>query len=131
MSIVYRSLGAGLLVAALVVALHLTGGSQATHAESALVINSTNFGCFVLDGNGHPVETTAGVVNVSTPSPRGVATFVCSADGVSNSTGRTQRFDAELGYSCYVTGVGLTYDWQAIVTTSGMSTLVCHIMPQH
>ena len=127
MSIIYRSLGAGLLVAALALAIHLTGGSQSTHAESALVVSSSGFPCVVLDGNKKPVVTSGGIVNVSTDSRTGVATFVCSTDGVSNETGRAQRFDS--GFLCWIPGVGWTEDWQAIVTPSGMSTLVCHVTP--
>ena len=127
MSSIFRSLGAGLLVAVLALAIHLTGGSQTTHAESALVISSSGFGCVVLDGDGEEVVTNGGVVNVSTPSQTGVATFVCSTDGVSNESGRVQRFDS--GFLCWVTGVGSTEDWHVIVTPSGISTLVCHIMP--
>jgi hypothetical protein len=127
MSIIFRTLGAGLLIAAFALTIHVTSGSQSTHAESALVINSEGFGCVVLDGEGNPVITDDGVVNVSTPSRTGVATFVCSTDGVSNTSGHAKRFDS--GFSCYVTGVGWTEDWHLTVSPSGVSTLVCHIMP--
>ena len=116
--------GATLVAAALMTVTALSGfGTSAAYGSGpAVVIN--DFGCFLLDGDGHMAWTSSSHAVIAN-GENGNRVLKCSAKGLDNSTGKAAHFDLEnTGYLCNAYGA-ITADWRNMVSKSGNSTLTC------
>lgn len=93
-------------------------------ADNAVKID--DFGCGVLDGNGHYYYTTDSRTTLTDSTP-GVAILKCFAKNVANPSGEAKHFDhASTGLMCN-THRGTTHDWKETVSADGNVVLTCKV----
>ena len=118
------------LVLALTVGGLFALGSSTAEAQPGPAVVIKGEYCKLFAGDGSLYYTTDKQVVVSNDR-NGNVKVTCHmqlpADRAAASTAVHFNFD-NTGYPCD-TGYGLTYEWKAVVTSSGRSMLVCHINP--
>ena len=110
-------------VAAIVLTLFAFSGVTAAN-NAAVVINDSDEGCWLLDGNGGVVLADSDH-SVITSSGNGLLS--CNVQGVPNDTGKAVHYDFDsTGMTCD-TLAGVATAWREIVSASGSATLTCQV----
>ncbi len=119
------TLVAAVLVAAVATFLVVVGTGQVAKADNNGAAVYKDFGCWLIDGDGHFVFTAVGTHSVEITNGNRVT--ICKASDVANSTGSAVRWNyADTGGYCYVAG-SFVKDWDETVGASGEATLRCHL----
>ena len=108
-------------IAVLAMTIALVSWKSSKTTDGAVVIK--DFGCGLLDGDGHGVTSDA---SHSVITSSGNSTMKCSAT-VANSAHKTVKYNADnTGMGC-LTLAGATWDWSEVVSASGQATLTCKV----
>jgi len=98
--------------------------SQSTAKSPAIHINDA--GCGLYDGDGN-FTLASSDQTIITSSGNGKLT--CKASDLANSTGQAVKYDFESTGQFCGTALGITDDWQEVVSASGQATLQCRYHP--